>query len=101
MNFGSIFFGYRFRFATALVFSYRQEPHASRSRETPGCAKPCRMTVQFATNRRRAQPRGNELCSCSIQGYIFAKAGGKTGPSKGSERPSKYKTGNTAFSFSA
>src|SRR5580658_5092988 len=31
-------------------FNYRQEPHASGSRETPGCAKPCRMTVQFATN---------------------------------------------------
>src|SRR6266481_3075473 len=101
MNFGSMYFGYRFRFATALVFSYRQEPHASRSRETSGCAKPCRMTVQFATNRRRAQPRGNELYSASIQGYIFAKAGGKAGPSKGREESSNDQAGTNVSSFAA
>jgi hypothetical protein len=27
-----------------------------RGAKTPGCAKPCRVTVQFAINRRRAQP---------------------------------------------
>jgi hypothetical protein len=27
-----------------------------RGAKRPGCAKPCRVTIQFATNRRRAQP---------------------------------------------
>ena len=27
-----------------------------RGAKTPGCAKPCRVTVQFATNRSETQP---------------------------------------------
>jgi hypothetical protein len=56
MNFGSMEFGYRFRLATAFIFSVTGRSRMLRGAKIPGRAKPCRMTVQFATNQRAAQP---------------------------------------------
>src|SRR5579864_5120948 len=48
MNFGSMSFGYRFRSATAFIFSMTGRSRMLRGAKAPG-AKPCRVTVQFAT----------------------------------------------------
>src|SRR5579872_3710189 len=48
MNFGSISSGYRFRSATAFIFSMTGRSRMLRGAKAPG-AKPCRVTVQFAT----------------------------------------------------
>src|ERR1700722_8125370 len=69
MNFGSMDFGYRFRFATAFIFfSSRQEPHASRSQD-PRLRKtvPYDSSVCHKSERDAARSAG-----CSFRLYAFA-----------------------------